>query len=62
MTLSQVDTNTFINQILEITRSVIKEDEKFATKVAIYLCHGFGGRKLKEIGDQFGVKKSVVSQ
>ena len=60
--LKQLKGKPTIDQILEITRSVIKEDEKLATKVAIYLCHRFSGTKLKEIGDRFGVKESAVSQ
>jgi len=60
--LKQLKGKPTIDQILEITRSVIKEDEKLVTKVAIYLCHRFSGTKLKEIGDQFGVKESAVSQ
>ena len=30
--------------------------------MTIYLCHRFSGTKLKEIGAQFGVKESAVSQ
>ena len=51
-----------IDQILEITGNVLKEDKKLAAKVAIYLCHRYSGLKLKEIGERFGVKESAVSQ
>ena len=60
--LKQLKGKPSIDQILEITGSVIKENEKLATKVAIYLCHRYSGAKLKEIGKRFGVKESAVSQ
>lgn len=60
--LKQLKGKPTIDQILEIAGSVFKEDEKLATKVAIYLCHRYGGEKLKEIGARFGVKESAVSQ
>jgi len=60
--LKQLKGKPSIDQILEIIRSDINEDDRFATKVAIYLCHRFSGTKLKEIGERFGVKESAVSQ
>jgi len=33
-----------------------------ARKVALYVCHKYSGVKLKEIGRNFGVGESAVSQ
>jgi len=60
--LKQLKGKPTIDQILEITGSLHKEDEKLAAKAAIYLCHRYSGAKLKEIGERFGVKESAVSQ
>lgn len=60
--LKQLKGKPTIDQILEITENVLNADEKFATKLAIHLCHRYSGAKLKEIGERFGVKESAVSQ
>jgi REP element-mobilizing transposase RayT len=60
--LKQLKGKPTIDQILEITGSVLNRDEKLAAKVAIHLCHRYSGEKLKEIGERFGVKESAVSQ
>lgn len=60
--LKQLKGKPTIDQILEITGSVLNQDEKLAAKVAIHICHRYSGRKLKEIGERFGVKESAVSQ
>lgn len=60
--LRELKSKLTIDQILDKTGSAIKEDEKLAAKVAIYLCHRYSGLKLKDIGGRFGVKESAVSQ
>ncbi len=40
----------------------IVPDRKLARKVAMYVCHRYGGGKLKEIGESFGIGDSAVSQ
>jgi putative transposase len=40
----------------------IVPDRKLARKIAMYVCHRYGGGKLKEIGESFGVGDSAVSQ
>lgn len=60
--LKQLKGKPTIDQIMEITGRIIKEDEKLSAKVAIYLCHRYSGVKLKEIGSRFGVKESAISQ
>ena len=36
--------------------------DKVARNASIYLSHKYSGARLKEIGEQFGVKESAVSQ
>lgn len=40
----------------------IVPDRKLARKIAMYVRHRYGGGKLKEIGDSFGIGDSAVSQ
>jgi len=40
----------------------IVPDRKLAGKVVMYICHQYGGGKLKEIGESFGIGDSAVSQ
>lgn len=40
----------------------IVPDCKLARKVAMYVCHRYGGGRLKEIGERFGIGDSAVSQ
>ncbi|KAB0664312.1 hypothetical protein F6V25_13460 [Oryzomonas japonica] len=35
---------------------------RLSRKAGIYLCHKYSGATLKEIGKQFGIKESAVSQ
>jgi putative transposase len=48
-----------INQLVD---SVLQSDEKLARQVTLFLCHRYSGKKLREIGNQFGVSESAVTQ
>jgi putative transposase len=48
-----------INQLVD---SVLQSDEKLARQVKLFLCHRYSGKKLREIGNQFGVSESAVTQ
>jgi putative transposase len=50
-----------IPKILKETE-VLCGDRSLARKAALYLCHRFSGRSLKEIGSHFGIGESAVSQ
>jgi len=50
-----------IPKILKETESFF-EDRAVARKAALYLCHRFSGRSLREIGRHFGIGESAVSQ
>lgn len=51
-----------IQEIAETVKSEMGNDERLFKKAAIYLCHKYSGRKLKEIGDYFNLRESSVSQ
>lgn len=50
-----------IDAIIQAVQSASLAD-KVAKKASIYLCHKFSGARLKEIGAQFGIGESAVSQ
>lgn len=50
-----------IEGVMQKVEEVVPE-RKLARKVAMYLCHRYGGAKLKEIGERFGIGDSAVSQ
>lgn len=51
-----------IKEIINAVDEVFNEEANIAKKAAIYLCHRYSGRKLKEIGSFFNVGESAVSQ
>jgi putative transposase len=53
--LSVVDV---VNKVEEI----VPDRKPLARKVAMYVCHRYGGGKLKEIGEHFGIGDTAVSQ
>jgi hypothetical protein len=50
-----------IPEILKETESFFG-DRALARKAALYLCHRFSGRSLREIGSHFAIGESAVSQ
>jgi predicted DNA-binding protein YlxM (UPF0122 family) len=51
-----------IEDITKQTETVFEGDTIIAKKVILYLCHKYSGMTLKEIGAQFGIGESAVSQ
>jgi putative transposase len=51
-----------IEDIEKQVKTVFGEDQVSSKKVSLYLCHKYSGKKLKEIGEYFGVGESGVSQ
>ena len=49
-------------KILKEAEAFFQGDRTLARKAALYLCHRFSGRTLKEIGHYFGIGESAVSQ
>jgi len=51
-----------LEHIERVVNSVLQSDEKMARQVKLHLCHRYSGRKLREIGEWFGVSESGVTQ
>ena len=51
-----------MQDIFEAVESVFPQDKALARNVKMYLCQKYTGKKLKEIGLQFGIGESGVSQ
>jgi putative transposase len=48
--------------ILKAVASVTGENEKLARQVGMYLCHKYSGKKLREIGELFGVGETAIAE
>ena len=51
-----------IAEIDNAAAEVFREEEKTGKKVSLYLSHRYSGKKLKEIGEYFGISESGVTQ
>ena len=51
-----------LKEIIREVEVVFGRDEVLSKKGAIYLCHRYSGRALREIGGYFGIGESAVSQ
>jgi len=60
--LREVIDRPTLDMIEEAIDKEIQSDNKMARQVKLYLCHSYSSRKLKEIGDHFGVSDSGVTQ
>ena len=60
--LKQFNEMPDLAEIIKQAGKVLSEDAVLLKRVQIYLCHRFSGQKLKDIGLQFGIGVSGVSQ
>jgi putative transposase len=51
-----------IEEINKKAAMILKEDAALLKRLQLYLCHRYSGKRLKEIGDYFGIGVSGVSQ
>ncbi|KAB0672194.1 hypothetical protein F6V30_06415 [Oryzomonas sagensis] len=49
-------------EIIEAAAAIIGENTKLARQVGMYLCHKYSGKKLRKIGEQFGVGETAISE
>jgi|GEM_PF-3219102 len=47
---------------ISMVDTILGAEKRLVQKVAIHLCHGHSGAKLREIGARFGISASAVSQ
>ena len=45
-----------------LVESVLGKDQVLSKRVKLYLCQRYSGKRLKEIGERFGIGESGVSQ
>lgn len=57
-----VPASSSLDAIAEEVNSLLGGNEKLCRNAALYLCHRYSGRKLREIGLHFGVSESGVTQ
>ena len=60
--LKQFNEMPDLAEIIKQAGKVLSEEAPLLKRVQIYLCHRFSGKKLKDIGLQFGIGVSGVSQ
>ena len=60
--LREITNRPGLDDIEHIIDSVLQPDEKLARQVKLYLCHRYSGKRLREIGERFGVSESGVTQ
>jgi hypothetical protein len=60
--MTELSKRKTIEEIRQTIDGVFVNEPWLAQKAALYVCHKFSGRKLKEIGMSFGVGESAVSQ
>lgn len=59
--LKQLSGRMSVEKIVEVVKETIGEEGGLWRKVSIYFCHRYGGTKLREIGEQFGIGDAAVS-
>ena len=50
-----------IDLVHEAAKSLLEGRDVISRKAALYICHHFSGKTLKEIGNHFGISESAVS-
>jgi len=60
--LREITDRPGLEVINPLVDSVLQSDEKLARQVKLFLCHRYSGKKLREIGNEFGVSESAVTQ
>ncbi len=59
--LNELSDKPRIDEIIKKTDKVFARDNALSRKVALYLCHNYSGKRLKEIGSHFGISNSGVT-
>ncbi|ABQ27188.1 REP-associated tyrosine transposase [Geotalea uraniireducens] len=60
--IRQFKSNPEPEEILKAVAAVVGEKEKQARQVGMYLCHKYSGKKLREIGNLFGVGETAIAE
>jgi len=60
--MRQFKSNPEPEEILKAVTAVIGANEKLARQIGMYLCHKYSGKKLREIGNLFGVGETAIAE
>jgi putative transposase len=60
--LRQLATRPTLEEILKAAKDEIPDDEKLARRASIHLCHKHSGLRLGEIGENFNVRDTAISE
>jgi hypothetical protein len=60
--IRQFKSNPEPEEILKAVAAVMGENEKLRRQVGMYLCHKYSGKKLREIGNLFGVGETAIAE
>ncbi len=60
--LTELSRRKTLKEIHAVVEAEFDNNQQMARKAALYICHRYSGRKLKEIGEYFSVGESAVSQ
>jgi len=60
--IRQFKTSPEPEEIMKAVAAVMGENEKLARQVGMYLCHKYSGKKLREIGNLFGVGETAIAE
>jgi len=59
---SKLSKNLSLQEIESQVQAVFSNEPKLSRKASLYLSHRYSGRRLKDIGNYFGLAESAVSQ
>ena len=48
--------------LIEAATAILGDNTKLARQVGMYFCHKYSGKRLREIGEQFGVGETAISE
>lgn len=60
--IRQFKASPALEEIVKAVAAVMGEKEKLARQVGMYLCHKYSGKKLRDIGDHFGVGETAIAE
>lgn len=60
--IRQFKSNPELEEILKAVAAIMGGNEKLARQVGMYLCHKCSGKKLREIGNLFGVGETAIAE
>ena len=58
----EIKSGPSLAEIRDAVKLVLGGNEKAVKKAVLFICHRFSGRTLREIGKEYGISESGVSQ